>query len=300
MRVIFDILRRRSAQDVPYRQRILFETADDRETVATALMKINSMPDLRDEAGNPVEEISWEAGCLQKKCGACAMLIDHRPALACDTFLKDLKCGKRASERWENRKLSGKKDSRNVEAVSEAFSMKNSHNIETPLETLGGKRGKCMEAPKEAMEEKAGKIPIVTLEPLSKFPVIRDLLTDRTVLFDNLKTLKTWTEDSAEIREKDLDRAYEASRCLQCGCCLEACPNYCTGGSFYGAAGYAPEARLIGTFSKEETEELRRIYREHIYEGCGKSLACMKVCPAGIDLDRLVSRSNAVSVWRRR
>src|SRR5215469_11675501 len=32
----------------------------------------------------------------------------------------------------------------------------------------------------------------VTLEPLSKFPVIRDLAVDRSVLFENLMRVKAW------------------------------------------------------------------------------------------------------------
>src|SRR6185437_4005892 len=32
----------------------------------------------------------------------------------------------------------------------------------------------------------------VTLEPLSKFPIVRDLAVDRSVLFENLKRVKAW------------------------------------------------------------------------------------------------------------
>src|ERR1700758_3535230 len=32
----------------------------------------------------------------------------------------------------------------------------------------------------------------ITLEPLSKFPVVRDLAVDRSVLFENLKAVKAW------------------------------------------------------------------------------------------------------------
>src|SRR5246500_4627831 len=32
----------------------------------------------------------------------------------------------------------------------------------------------------------------IRLEPLSKFPIVRDLATDRTVLFENLKRVKAW------------------------------------------------------------------------------------------------------------
>lgn len=236
MRVILDIERRDSADARPYRQRIPFETNDTGETLATALQKINASLNWKDEEGRIVETIAWEAGCLQKKCGACAMLINHQPALACDFFLRNVK---------------------------------------------------------------GGKEKVITLEPLSKFPVVKDLITDRSILFENLKTLKTWSGENAQIKEKDLDRAYDASRCLQCGCCLEACPNFMPGKAFFGAAAFAPEARLISTYTKEERKELRKLYQKHIFNGCGKSLACAEVCPAGIDLERLLSRSNAVAVWNR-
>src|SRR5213593_3193209 len=32
----------------------------------------------------------------------------------------------------------------------------------------------------------------IRLDPLSKFPVVRDLATDRSVLFENLKRVKAW------------------------------------------------------------------------------------------------------------
>ena len=37
------------------------------------------------------------------------------------------------------------------------------------------------------------KQPIV-LEPMSKFPVVRDLQVDRTRMFDNLKKVKAWID----------------------------------------------------------------------------------------------------------
>src|SRR6266702_5983491 len=32
----------------------------------------------------------------------------------------------------------------------------------------------------------------ITIEPFSKFPVVRDLVVDRSVLFENLKAVKAW------------------------------------------------------------------------------------------------------------
>ena len=39
-------------------------------------------------------------------------------------------------------------------------------------------------------------------------------------------------------------------------------------------------------------------YKKHIYEGCGKSLACRNICPANIDMDRLLVNSNAITLWK--
>jgi succinate dehydrogenase / fumarate reductase iron-sulfur subunit len=49
----------------------------------------------------------------------------------------------------------------------------------------------------------------------------------------------------------------------------------------------------------EHKNELKEKYKERFYEGCGKSLSCHDICPAGIEVDELTARSNAVAVWNR-
>lgn len=143
--------------------------------------------------------------------------------------------------------------------------------------------------------EKKGHI---LLEPLRKFPVVADLIVDRSILFANLRTLAVWLEKDTVAKGKKGVLAYEASRCLQCGLCLEVCPNFCAEGAFFGMAAFVPTARLLSELPKEERESLCKAYRSHIYEGCGKSLACRNICPAGIDIDRLLVHSNAAAVWK--
>ena len=227
MKKILKILRRKSGEDEPYYESFEYEYSDEGATAATALMEISRRSGLM-----------WEHSCLQKKCGACAMVIDGKPVLACDTRLSDL-------------------------------------------------RGET-----------------VTVEPLRKFPVVRDLLVDRTAMSERLKAMQVYpvavkepvsstaaAKDRREIRreEREDETAFEASRCIQCGLCLEVCPNYYREGSFAGMAGMAPLARLL---AKNEDPGNRKTYLRAVYEGCGKSLACRDVCPAGIDMDRLLSRSN--------
>lgn len=140
----------------------------------------------------------------------------------------------------------------------------------------------------------------IELSPLQKFPVVADLIVDRSVLFENLRKLRVWLNDESVLAERDQDGAYDASRCLQCGCCLEICPNFSTTGNFAGMAGMVPSARLLTEMKKSQKKEFSKAYRAHVFEGCGKSLACRDICPAGLPIERLLSRSNAIAVWKRK
>ena len=74
----------------------------------------------------------------------------------------------------------------------------------------------------------------IIIEPLSKFPTVRDLMVDRKKLFDGLKKAKTWIPVDGSFAlgrgprydEKKRAYSYLLSRCMTCGCCAEACPNF--------------------------------------------------------------------------
>lgn len=140
----------------------------------------------------------------------------------------------------------------------------------------------------------------IVLEPLSKFPLVRDLIVDRRVLFDRLKEMQVWLEGDAQKHPRTHGARYQSARCLQCGCCLEICPNFCAEQSFGGAAAAVQAFRVLdqetdAAHKQKLTEQYRRIY----YEGCGKSLACQDICPAGIPIEELMVRSNAAAIWKR-
>src|SRR5438552_18465594 len=72
----------------------------------------------------------------------------------------------------------------------------------------------------------------IRLEPLSKFPVIRDLSVDRSVLFENLKRVKAWVPvdgtydlgSGPRVSMQEQEEAYPLSRCISCCICMEVCP----------------------------------------------------------------------------
>src|SRR5256885_15313413 len=84
----------------------------------------------------------------------------------------------------------------------------------------------------------------IRLEPFSKFPVVRDLATDRRVLFENLKTVKAWVPidgtydlgSGPRLSPDEQEAAYPLSRCISCCCCMEACPQFNEYTGFVGEA----------------------------------------------------------------
>lgn len=230
--MIVKILRHKINSQESYYQSFNYETDDKSETVATLLNNLNLREDLVDIDGNHADKIRFKQSCLQKKCGACAMLINGKPSLACSVKLSE----------------------------------------------VGDD---------------------LLLEPLKKFPVIEDLFVDRSIMRENLKKMNVYLDSQGIINEKRNELSYEASRCLQCGCCLEVCPNFMIDNGFTGMAAAMPTSRIINELNKKELKEISKEYSKHVYEGCGKSLSCVNICPAKIRIEDLLVNSNAIAIWKR-
>jgi succinate dehydrogenase / fumarate reductase iron-sulfur subunit len=134
----------------------------------------------------------------------------------------------------------------------------------------------------------------IVLEPLSKFPVIRDLMIDRSVMFENLKKVKAWVSIDGSfpigrgprLPEKTQSWAYHISRCMTCGCCMEACPNVNIKSKFIGPTAIAQvrlfNAHPIGEMNKEI--RLDALMEDGGIQECGNSQNCVRACPKEIPL----------------
>jgi succinate dehydrogenase / fumarate reductase iron-sulfur subunit len=139
----------------------------------------------------------------------------------------------------------------------------------------------------------------ITLEPMRKFPVIRDLFVDRSRLFNDLKRARAWVPiDSTydlgpgpAISQHLQEERYPLSRCISCGCCLDACPQYTPVNQFVGAA-VISQVRLfndhpIGAALKGE--RLETMMEAGGVADCGKAGNCVEVCPKQIPLLESIS-----------
>lgn len=222
--MLVKIKRQKDAESAPYWQTFSVD-ADPDMTVSALLDRLNYTDDLYDAEGVAAPRIRWECSCSQKMCGACAMVINGVPKLACAAFLRD---------------------------------------------------------------EKGD---VLTLEPLSKFPVVADLIVDRSIISENLQKAQAYLGTYRPLRKKDFEQMYAAAKCLKCGLCLEVCPNYNKGEHFFGAL-FANEAALLALQSEDRTKPLRKAYDKHFAAGCSKALSCVSVCPMEIDTLASMARMN--------
>lgn len=85
------IQRQRLHESQSYTQSFLLEEGAESLSVAEALESLNAQEQLRTTEGESAEPVRFEQSCMQKKCGACAMLIQGVPKLACSAKLSDYK-----------------------------------------------------------------------------------------------------------------------------------------------------------------------------------------------------------------
>jgi succinate dehydrogenase / fumarate reductase, iron-sulfur subunit len=142
----------------------------------------------------------------------------------------------------------------------------------------------------------------IRLEPMKTFPVVRDLAIDRSRMFDALKRVKAWipidgTYDlgpGPRMPETKRQWAYELSKCMTCGVCLEACPNVNSKSDFIGPAPLSQvrlfNAHPTGEMNKEE--RLNAIMDDGGLASCGNSQNCVQSCPKGIPLTTSIAALN--------
>lgn len=139
----------------------------------------------------------------------------------------------------------------------------------------------------------------ITLEPFSKFPVIRDLAVDRSVLFENLKAVKAWVPIDGTYDLGSGPRVlpaaqhvnYPLSNCISCCCCMEVCPQFTEDTGFVGAATIA-QVRLFNnhpTGAALKNERLAALMGDGGIQECGYAQNCVEVCPKKLPLTESIS-----------
>ena len=142
----------------------------------------------------------------------------------------------------------------------------------------------------------------ITLEPMTKFPVIRDLVVNRRTIFEGFKRVKAWISPGPnrmsgpgpKVSPELAQMRYGLSKCMGCGCCLEACPQVNDRSDFIGPAAIN-QIRLFNSHpigAQHKSDRLLALMGEGGIEDCGNAQNCVKACPKGIPLVTSIIETN--------
>ncbi|MCA9266526.1 MAG: succinate dehydrogenase iron-sulfur subunit [Planctomycetales bacterium] len=163
----------------------------------------------------------------------------------------------------------------------------------------------------------------IELAPMSKFPVIRDLMVDRARLFRSLQRVKAWVPvdgyydmgPGPRQSRDDQERSYPLSQCMSCGCCLEACPQFTkievaqregeTAAHVQARKSEAYDEAFVGAHAISQAvlfnmnpigkmnagERLDALMGSGGIQVCGNAQNCVAVCPKEIPLTTSIARA---------
>lgn len=159
---------------------------------------------------------------------------------------------------------------------------------------INGRNGlACITPISEAMR---GKKKLV-LRPLPGLPVIRDLVIDMSLFYQQYEKVKPYLQNdtpapaierlqSPEDRAK-LDGLYE---CILCACCSTSCPSFWWNPErFIGPAGLLQAYRFLADSRDTATEDrLAQLDDPFSVFRCRGIMNCVNVCPKGLNPTRAI------------
>ena len=135
----------------------------------------------------------------------------------------------------------------------------------------------------------------VIVKPLPNFPLIKDLVTDLTPLFQKHQSVEPYIirPDEQEMEEptsefaqrpEEMDTFEQFSYCVKCGICIAACPTTARDKRFLGPQALAQCYHYSADNRDDGEQERARIAdTDHGVWRCHLAGACSEACPKGVD-----------------
>lgn len=127
----------------------------------------------------------------------------------------------------------------------------------------------------------------LTLAPLKGFPVIADLVVDMTPLYADIDPDWPYLRPSdtplaKAAAEQGATPALRLEDCIECGCCVSACPVVARDEAFMGPAALAALSNQMAKAAFDNDALLRLAGRPGGEPACRRALFCSRVCPTGV------------------
>ena len=130
--------------------------------------------------------------------------------------------------------------------------------------------------------------PAITLEPLRCFRRIGDLVTVRSALFQFMQPEWSCLQPDEKRDEHDLllsDHGRTITKfedCIECGCCVSACPVARKNRRFLGPAVLSAVNREVRKNPSADNDLLTLAAAADGEPLCRRAMACSRVCPTGV------------------
>lgn len=137
-----------------------------------------------------------------------------------------------------------------------------------------------------------------TIEPLSKMPILKDLVVDHQKAHNTLKRVKSWLDRPAtpeSMEPEDEKRIEKQSDCILCSSCYSVCPVLEVDEAFLGPFALTRAYRYTSDVRCTEPKERIDAIQEKGVWDCTLCGECTAVCPQGIDpkMDIMMLRSKS-------
>ncbi|HJP32019.1 MAG TPA: succinate dehydrogenase iron-sulfur subunit [Candidatus Latescibacteria bacterium] len=151
----------------------------------------------------------------------------------------------------------------------------------------------------------------IRVEPMTHFPVVRDLVVEITDFVDKLKEVKPWVMrelekplEDGEYRQspEELSDYKQYTMCINCLLCYAACPVYGLEPAFTGPAALALAQRYnMDTRDEGNQERMDKLSSDEGMWSCTMAGECSKACPKHVDPAGAIQRyklAGATDWWK--
>lgn len=145
----------------------------------------------------------------------------------------------------------------------------------------------------------------IRVEPLSNFPVVRDLVVDLGSFIDKIKSVKPWIirkiekdVGQGEYRQspEQLAEFKQYSMCINCALCYAACPVLASEPEFLGPAAIALGQRYnLDSRDEGNAERFDTLADADGVWACSYANECSQVCPKHVDPAMAIQQAKLTS-----
>jgi succinate dehydrogenase / fumarate reductase iron-sulfur subunit len=169
---------------------------------------------------------------------------------------------------------------------------------------LNGKNTLVCNIPLMNHLDRKGKI---TIRPLPYLPVIKDLVVDRTLFWEQYLRVKPWLIPLEDVPEKEyrispeeVDALNNAEKCIMCGACYSACTVVGSSKKYIGPHALLKSfLRVIDPRDAGIAERLEDVGTDEGVFRCHTIFNCIDACPKGLDPTKAIETLRGLSAKRR-